>query len=145
MRENLRSKSTIEVRVRYAETDRMGVVHHSCYLIWFEAGRTDYMRERGASYRGLEERGVYLPVSETYCRLVSPAQYDDLVTIETWIDSVKSRQVVFGYRALRDGKVLATGKTVHICIDESSKPVIIPEWVKKDLLPRTEGDEKEDE
>ena len=63
MTEKAKSISTIEVRVRYAETDRMGVVHHTCYLVWFEAGRTDYMRERGARYRGMEEKGVHLPVS----------------------------------------------------------------------------------
>jgi len=128
-----REVSRLKLRVRYAETDRMGVVHHANYLIWFEAGRTDYLRERGTSYREMEEKGVFLPVSESYCRLISPAYYEDLITIETWVDSVKSRQVVFAYRALRDGKVLARGKTVHICTDGDSRPMVIPEWVKRDL------------
>jgi acyl-CoA thioester hydrolase len=137
--------STIDVRVRYAETDRMGVVHHTGYLVWFEAGRTDFMRERGVSYKGLEEKGVYLPVSESYCRLVSPAYYDDLIKIETWIDSVKSRKVIFSYRVLRDGKELAKGKTVHICTDKSSKPTVIPDWVMKDFLPYLKESGSKDE
>jgi len=124
---------TIDVRVRYAETDRMGVVHHATYLIWFEAGRTDFMRKRGVSYKGLEEKGVYLPVSEAFCRNLHPAFYDDVITIETRIEAVKSRQVVFTYRALREGDVLATGRTVHISTDRTSKPTVIPGWVKKDL------------
>jgi acyl-CoA thioester hydrolase len=125
---------TIELRVRYAETDRMGVVHHAGYLIWFEAGRTDFMRERGISYRELEEKGVFLPVSESYCRIVGPSHYDDLISVETWIETVKSRQVSFAYRVLRQGTVLATGKTVHMCTDANSKLSVMPAWVKKALL-----------
>jgi acyl-CoA thioester hydrolase len=126
--------SRTDVIVRYAETDRMGVVHHTHYLVWFEAGRTEYLRERGTTYRQMEEQGIFLPVSESHCRLVSPAHYEDMVTIETWIESVKSRQVTFGYRALREGKVLAKGSTVHICTDGAARPMVLPDWVKKELL-----------
>jgi acyl-CoA thioester hydrolase len=131
----LKDVSRIVVVVRYAETDRMGVVHHTNYLVWFEAGRTEYMRERGTSYRYMEEQGIFLPVSESHCRLVSPAHYEDSVTIETWIESVKSRQVTFGYQALRDGKVLATGSTVHICTDAAARPMVMPAWVKSGFVP----------
>ncbi len=127
--------SRTDIIVRYAETDRMGIVHHTNYLVWFEAGRTDYLRERGTSYGEMEERGVFLPLSETYCRMISPARYEDRVTIETTIASVKSRQVVFSYEAYRDGVLLAKGKTVHICTDGSSKPMVLPDWVKEELVP----------
>jgi len=126
--------ATHELRVRYAETDRMGVAHHTYYLVWFEAGRTDYMRERDVRYRDLEEKGIFLPVSEYSCRMMRSAKYDDLITVRTSVESLKSRQVTFNYRVMHGKKLLATGKTVHICTDKNARPILIPDWIKEGLL-----------
>lgn len=112
------------LRVRYPETDHMGVVHHSHYLTWFELGRTELMRERGYPYAELERDGVFMPVVEAYCRYRSPARYDEELEVEAWIESASRVRIEFGYRIVRpaDGKVLATGKTVHVAADSSGAP-----------------------
>lgn len=123
------------VRVRYAETDQMGVVYHTNFLIWFEVGRTEYIRERGLSYRTMEEKGVYLPVLESHCRIVASARFEDAVEIRTWIDEMKTRKMTFAYEARRGEEILARGTTVHVCLNERRRPIRIPEWVRDGLLP----------
>ncbi|CAN5192103.1 thioesterase family protein [soil metagenome] len=91
----------VELRVRYAETDQMGVVYHANYLIWCELGRTDLMRQLGASYAELERRGVYLAVSDAALRYHAPARYDDRIRVRTEVERVRSRGVTFGYLIAR--------------------------------------------
>jgi acyl-CoA thioester hydrolase len=116
------------LRVRYAETDAMGVVYHTNYLIWFEVGRGEYSRQMGTDYRHWEEAGLLLPVTEATCRYLSPARYGDLVTVATWVEEIRSRMIAFAYEARMQetGRVLATGKTVHVCINRDGRPAQIP-------------------
>jgi acyl-CoA thioester hydrolase len=119
------------LRVRYAETDAMGIVYHTNYIIWFEVGRGDYSRAMGADYREWEQVGLFLPVTEVSCRYLASARYGDMVVVSTWVADVRSRLVTFGYEArMQDsGKVLATGKTVHVCVNRDGQAAQIPpQW-----------------
>lgn len=125
---------SLECRVRYAETDQMGVVYHANYLVWCEMARTELIRRRGPTYADLERDGVLLAVADASIRYHAPARYDDLIRTETWVDEVRSRTVSFGYRILRvnvDGSVdrLATASTRLIALDANSRPRVIPEEV----------------
>lgn len=106
-------KGTSTVRVRYAETDRMGVVYHSNYLVWFEVGRTEFCRDLGAPYRMWEAEGVLLPCVEAHCRYKHPARYDDEVSIVTELRALTPHTVTFEYRIEREGRLLAEGWTKH--------------------------------
>lgn len=125
-----------EYRVRYVETDQMGVAHHANYLVWCEAARTDHMRERGVSYRALEERGLRLPVVEARLRYRAPARYDDVIRVRCWVREVSKRRVVFGYAVERpeDDRVLATAQTSLIAVDSSHALTTIPSDVLERLL-----------
>jgi acyl-CoA thioester hydrolase len=136
MEEDDRDFTTSTVRVRYAETDQMGVVYHTNYLVWFEVGRTEYIREKGLSYRFMEEKGVYLPVLESHCRIVASARFEDSLEVRTWISEMKTRKMVFSYEVRREGELLANGMTVHICLNGNRRPIRIPEWVQRSLLTR---------
>lgn len=105
------------IKVRYAETDQMGVVYYANYYVWFEVGRTDYLAKMGYSYRMLEEEGVFLPVTESSCQYKSSARYDDLLTVKTQVTKVKGARLVFAYQVLRGGELLAIGTTVHAFVD----------------------------
>src|SRR5262245_12003417 len=104
------------ISVRYAETDRMGVAHHSSYLLWFEIGRTGLLRAAGHAYRELESRGILLPVVEYGARFMQSADYDDVLRIETTVREMRSRVVTFDYRAVRNGEAIADGFTRHVCV-----------------------------
>jgi acyl-CoA thioester hydrolase len=121
------------VSVRYAETDRMGVAHHSSYLLWFELGRTGLLRAAGHPYRDLEASGCLFPVLEYGCRFHRGADYDDALVIETAVREIRSRTVVFSYRTRRGGDVLAEGFTRHVCVDASNHPRRIPDPVHRAL------------
>jgi acyl-CoA thioester hydrolase len=125
-------QTTSTVRVRYAETDKMGVVYYANYLIWFEIGRTDWLRATGSTYRSMEEDGIQLPVIEAQCEYRHSARYDDEVEIRTWARKLSSVRVQFDYEAVRnpDGIVLATGHTVHATIDRSGRLVRMPDRVR---------------
>lgn len=124
--------TTSAVRVRYAETDKMGVVYHSNYLVWFEIGRTDWLRDTGWTYRSMEEEGIQLPVIEAHCEYRLGARYDDEVEIRTRARKLSPVRVQFDYEAARraDGAIFATGYTVHATIDRSGRPVRMPDRVK---------------
>ena len=124
--------TTSTVRVRYAETDKMGVVYHSNYLVWFEIGRTDWLRDTGWTYRSMEEDGIQLPVIEAHCVYKLGARYDDEVEIRTRAKKLSPVRVQFDYEAARraDGAVLATGHTVHATIDRSGRLVRMPDRVR---------------
>jgi acyl-CoA thioester hydrolase len=126
---------TTEIRVRYGETDKMGVAHHSSYLLWFELGRTGLLREAGHSYRGMEEKGIMLPVLEYSVQFHVGAEYDDAVKIETVVSRLRSRTVTFAYRAVRGSDLLATGKTRHLCVDLENQFRRIPREVAEAIAP----------
>ncbi len=126
-----------EVRVRYAETDQMGIVHHANYLIWFELGRSALCRARGFSYREMEEKdNALMVVVESYCRYKSPAFYDDAITVRTNIGEIKSRTVRFIYEIFRssDGLLLAEGETLHIVTDKNKRVRSLPTIYKEKLM-----------
>lgn len=117
------------LRVRYAETDQMGVVYHSNHLIWFEVGRVELMRQMGLAYRDLErEDGLYIAVAEAKCRYRAPVFYDEEVVVRTWLKAVRAKVIIFGYELLRADSevVLAEGETVHIVTDASMKVASLP-------------------
>lgn len=112
------------IRVRYQETDQMGVVYHGNYFVWFEVGRSELFRAVGLPYTGLEEQGVYLPVTHAECSYKRICKYDDLVTIQTRIEKLTAVRLQFHYRVLsEDDRVLAIGATTHAFVDDSGKPV----------------------
>jgi len=120
--------SQTSIRVRYSETDKMGVVYYANFLVWFEVGRTDYCRKTGFTYKDMEEDGLLLSVAEATCRYRSPAYYDDLLTVHTHLQSLKKRILYFEYKILRDNenKLLATGKTAHIITNCNGQPQSLP-------------------
>ena len=119
---------TTELRVRYAETDRMGIVYYANYLIWCEVGRVEFLRALGRSYAVLEGEGYGLAVAEARVRYLSPARFDDLVRVETTLASVRSRAVTFDYLILHaeSGTRLATAHTALVSIDSSGRPIALP-------------------
>jgi acyl-CoA thioester hydrolase len=121
-----------ELRVRYAETDQMGVVYHANYLVWCEIGRTDYIRALGRPYTELEQDGVALAVSEASMRCHAPARYDDRVCIETTLVDVKSRTVTFTYRIAHaeTGARLVTAATTLVSLDPQGRVVAMPADVR---------------
>lgn len=114
------------IRVRYAETDQMGVVYHSNYLVWMEIGRIELCRARGVRYRDMEEDGVLLAVAEVGCRFLFPARYDDEVTVRTWIEEAGTRMVRFGYELRCEGRLLATAFSKHVFLDRQMRPKRLP-------------------
>ena len=123
-----RSVSTL--RVRYAETDQMGVVYHAHYLVWCEIGRTDFLRALGRSYAQLERDGVFLAVTDAHVRYLASARYDEEIRIETWIERVQSRAVTFGYEISRTAPApvtrLAVATTTLVALDSRGTPVRLP-------------------
>jgi acyl-CoA thioester hydrolase len=126
-----------EIRVRYAETDQMGIAHHSNYVIWFEAARSDLCRARGFSYKEMETDGdALMVVAETYCRFKSPAYYEDVLTIRTRVAEVRSRSLRFFYEVYRaaDDTLIAEGETMHVVTDRNRKVRSLPEFYRDRLL-----------
>lgn len=118
------------LRVRYAETDQMGVVYHSNHFIWFEVGRVELMRQMGFSYRDLErDEGCFIAVAHASCDYRSPVYYDEEVVVRTWLKSVRDSVIVFNYELLRPGTgtLLAEGETLHIVTDSDMKLCKMPE------------------
>ncbi len=113
-------------RARYAETDAMGVVHHATYPVWFEMGRSDFMREVGVPYTEVEARGYYLMLSGLSVRYRSAARYDDQLSLSTRVSEVRSRTCVILYELRRGAQLLATGETQHICTDSGYRPARMP-------------------
>lgn len=125
------SGAALEFRVRYAETDQMGVVYHANYLVWCEMGRTELIRNRGASYAQLEREGLVLAVADASLRYHAPARYDDMIRVEASVDAVRSRTVKFGYVIYRvtegaPNERLASASTTLIALDTESRPRTLP-------------------
>jgi acyl-CoA thioester hydrolase len=114
------------IRVRYAETDQMGIAYHGQYFAWFEVGRTDLLRSSGVTYRDLEKEGLRLPVIETQARFMRPAYYDDLLEVRTQVIRVGGARVSFGYEVVREEQSLATGETSHAAVDPQGRPRRLP-------------------
>jgi len=125
-------RSISRVRVRYAETDTMGVVYYANYLVWFEVGRTDLMRANGCTYRDMEVDGFSLPVTEAHCEYKQSAKYDDEVEIRTDGSLMSAVRVQFTYEVVRtsDNVLLATGHTVHAVLGPGGRPRRLPERVR---------------
>lgn len=119
------------VRVRYADTDQMGVTYHANYLVWFEVGRTDWLRESGWTYRHMEEAGVSLPVIEVFCQYRQPARYDDELEIQTRATLLTPVRIRFDYDVVRvtDGTVAASGHSVHAALNQAGRPCRLPDRV----------------
>jgi acyl-CoA thioester hydrolase len=118
------------LRVRYAETDQMGIVYYANYLVWMELGRAEYCRAAGIRYRDMEqEDGILLAVAEVNCRYASPARYDEEVIVRTWIEQAHPRMVRFAYEMIEaaTSRVLATGETKHVFSGRDLKPRKLPE------------------
>ena len=127
---NHKAINETRLRVRYAETDQMGVVYHSNHLIWFEVGRVEFMRQMGFSYRNMErDEGRFIAVAEVTCRYRAPAYYDEEVIVRTQLKSVRESVVVFTYELRRadQGTLLAEGETTHIVTDSNMKISTLPE------------------
>jgi len=127
------------VRVRYAETDQMGVVYHANYLIWFEVGRVELMRAAGLEYKRMEiEDDCHIVVADAHCRYHQSALYDEVLRVRTRIAESRNRIVKFSYEVIRDadGKVLANGETTHVICGSNGRPKLLPEKYRKvfDLL-----------
>ena len=125
-----------EVRVRYAETDQMGIVHHSNYLIWFEFARSEFCRSRGFSYLEMERDDAFMVVAESYCRYKAPAYYEDVLTIRANVADVRSRSIQFVYEVFRasDDTIIAEGETLHLVTDSEKRVKRIPEIYREKLL-----------
>ncbi|QNO13744.1 acyl-CoA thioesterase [Alkalicella caledoniensis] len=105
------------IKVRYAETDQMGVVYHSNYLIWFEVARTEFMESKGVNYKELEENGLFLPVVEANCRYKRSAKYNDILTIKTTVE-LQGRKIIFRYKIYKEDQLLSEGYTIHVFINK---------------------------
>ncbi len=118
--------------MRYAETDQMAVVYHSNYIVWFEVGRIELLRQLGFTYREMEEDGLVLPVVEVKCRYKHPARFDDEITIRTWLAQMRTSLLRFQYEVVRkaDGRLLAEGESVHVVVgrDLNRTPLTEKYW-----------------
>jgi acyl-CoA thioester hydrolase len=120
----------IAIRVRYAETDRMGLLHHANYLVYFEQGRTELLRSQGLAYKDLEDQGYLLVLTRVQVRYRSPARYDDVLTLRTTVVRTTLVKIEHRYDVLRDGLVLAEGETTLGCVDRDGKVQQLPEFLR---------------
>ncbi|MFY9925840.1 MAG: thioesterase family protein [Opitutaceae bacterium] len=126
-------QSRVQVTVRYAETDMMGIVYHANYLPWFEIGRTTLMKEVGVPYRRLEEEGFRLPVLEVSAKYLRPAVYDDTVEVLTTLRERPLLRIRLDYEVRRGDELLATGSSVHAFVDVHGRPVRPPAWAAEKI------------
>jgi len=119
----------VDIRVRYAETDQMGVAYYANYLVWFEVGRSEFYRRRGFRYIDLEALGHKIVVTEVHCRYRNSARYDETVIVRTRLKGINKRMITFGYQILREDQkeVIAEGETRHIWVDSKGKTKSLPE------------------
>ena len=117
----------ISVRVRYAETDAMGYLHHAQYFVYFEQGRTELLRLNGVRYRDMEERGILYVVARLECRYRAPARYDDLLTLTTTTERLTAVRVEHSYRLVREERLLAEGRSTLVSVGRDGRPLALPD------------------
>ena len=130
------------LRVRYAETDQMGVVYYANYFVWFEIGRTDFCLQHGFAYHDMEQGdGLYIMVAEARCRYKAPARYDDELEVRTRLTGMRRRVLIFGYEIYRQrtDELLAEGETVHVLTDRDGRPRTLPDKYRELLLGKSES------
>lgn len=120
-------ESSTSIRVRYAETDAMGIVHHAVYPVWMELGRSDFLRELGQSYSEWEAQGVMMSVGELQVKFRAPARYDEMVEVRTRLKEATRRKIVFTYIILRDGVRLVEGETLHLVTGPDGRSRTMPD------------------
>lgn len=118
-----------EIRVRYQETDGQRRVHHANFLTYFEIGRTEMLRARGATYRQFEDAGLFLVVSEAACSYRAAAEYDDLLRVRTFVEKVGGASITHTYEVIRAGTIIANGRTVVVCVDHEGRVRRLPDWL----------------
>src|SRR6202035_5743361 len=118
----------IQIRVRYAETDRMGLLHHANYLVYFEQGRTELLRSQGIAYKDLEDQGYLLVLARVEVRYRSPARYDEVLTLRTTVTRTTPVRIEHKYEVLRDGTLVAEGESTLACVDRAGKLQALPDW-----------------
>jgi len=126
-------RSQLTLRVRYAETDQMGVAHHGSYFIWMEAARTELLREQGISYRDLEESGFFLPVYEARCRYRKGVHYDDTLIVESWLSALGGASITIAYTMYSkrgEKSIIAEGETHHAFTDKNGRVVRVPAFFR---------------
>jgi len=127
--------TSFQLTVRYAETDAQGVVHHANYLIWFEEGRSDHLRQKGQCYSDIERSGYFVVVAEAELQYKAPAFYEDRITVETTLKRARGKILEFTYRALNQvGTTLAEGRTLHVVLDADKRPVSLPSAILGRIL-----------
>ena len=117
----------IQIRVRYAETDAMGYLHHAQYFVYFEQGRTELLRQSGVRYRDMEARGIFYVVARLECRFRAPARYDDLLTLTTTTTRLTPVRVEHRYDLRRDGQLLAEAGSTLVCVGRDGRPLPLPD------------------
>jgi acyl-CoA thioester hydrolase len=121
----------IQIRVRYAETDRMGLLHHANYLVYFEQGRTELLRAQGWSYKDLEDQGFLLVLTKIEVRYRRPVHYDDLLTVRTMVVRTTAVRIDHRYEVLRGGVLVAEGSSTLACVDREGNPQALPEFLRE--------------
>src|SRR3954453_6305576 len=124
------STGEITIRVRYAETDRMGLLHHANYLVYFEQGRTELLRALGYSYKDLEDRGYLLVLTKCEVKYRSPARYDDLLTLRTTVVRTTAVRIDHRYELFCEGRLLAEGSSTLACVDRTGRPQLLPDFLQ---------------
>ena len=127
------AKNVTHYRVIYGDCDSMAIVYYANYLKFFEIGRTELLRESGLTYREVEDRGFFLPTTETCLKYCKPALYDDLLTIETIIGFIKKASIRFDYTIYREEDIVVQGYTIHACLDGNNKIVRFPDFLQNIL------------
>jgi acyl-CoA thioester hydrolase len=121
----------IAIRVRYAETDRMGLLHHANFLVYFEQGRTELLRSQGVAYKDLEDQGYLLVITRAAIRYRSPARYDDLLTLRTSVAKTTAVRIDHCYELLRGDVLVAEGETTLACVGRDGRPQALPDFLRK--------------
>jgi acyl-CoA thioester hydrolase len=122
----------VQIRVRYVETDRMGLLHHSHYIAYFEQARTELLRQMGATYKDLEDGGHLLVITKVEVRYRRPALYDDILTVRTHVERVTSVRIDHRYEVLRGDELIAEGSSTLACVDRSGRPQALPDFLRGD-------------
>ncbi len=122
---------SVEIRARYQETDKFGIVYYANYYVWFEIARTEFFRGMGLPYAELEKKGIYIVIVNSACQYKQPAYYDDQITVRSRISSVRNTSFTFEYEVMRGKDLLAEGKTVQVLVNKERRPVRIPEDIRE--------------